>query len=85
MLEYLACVVIVAGIATLVFVSSLVVMLAHVGIANTFRAKSRAPIQARQLSSIFGGRDLEVSRSLALRGVGTNGHRQASQQFRAMR
>ncbi len=73
MLEYFVCVVAVVGIGTLVFVSSLVVMLTREGIANTFRAKSRALSQARHLSSILGGRDLEVSQSLAPHGGGTNG------------
>ena len=43
MLEYFVCMVIVASVATFVFASSLVMMLALEGIANAFRADSRAP------------------------------------------
>jgi hypothetical protein len=57
MLEGVVCVVIAAGIATLVFASSHVVMLARQGIANVFRGTSRSPSQ----TSHFGGRDLEFS------------------------
>ena len=66
MLEGVVCVVIAAGMATLVFASSLVVMLAHEGIANAFRGTSRSPSQ----TSHFGGRDLEFSLSPALRDGG---------------
>ena len=55
MLEGVVCVVIAAGIATLVLASSLVVMLARQGIANVFRGRSRAPSQTTH----FGGRDLD--------------------------
>jgi hypothetical protein len=48
MLEFLVCVGIVAGIAILVFASSLVLMLAHEGIARAFRAKSRVSNQTRE-------------------------------------
>jgi heme A synthase len=53
MLEGVVCVVIAAGMATLVFASSLVVMLAHEGIANAFRGKTTARSQTRH----FGGRE----------------------------
>ena len=56
MLEGVVCVVVAAGIATLVFASSLVVMLARQGIANVFRGRSRSPSQTTH----FGGRDLQV-------------------------
>lgn len=68
MLEYFVCVVAVAGVGTLVFVGSLVVMLAHVGIARAFRPRSIAPSQTRRLSPTAGSRDLERGRPHKLGG-----------------
>src|SRR6266568_9580667 len=66
MLEGVVCVVIAAGIGTLVFASSRVVMLARQGSANVFRGTSRSPSQ----TSHFGGHDLEFSLRPALRDGG---------------
>src|SRR5215471_16849831 len=76
-LEYLISVVAVLGFATLVFVSALLVMLAHDGFARVFRAGHRAPRPSPQVSSTFGGHDLEGSRSPGIALAG--GHLRASQ------
>lgn len=62
-LEYLICVVAVLGFASLVFVSSLLAMLAHEAFAYVLRAGRWAPSPTPQVSSTFGGRDLEGGRS----------------------
>ena len=65
-LEYLMCVVAAVGFATLVFVSSLLVMLAHDGFAYVFRAARWAFRLTPQVSSTFGGRDLKEGRGPAV-------------------
>jgi len=62
-LECLFCVGVALGLATLVFVSSLLVMLAHEGLTHVFRAGRWAPRLTTQVSSTFGGADLEGSGS----------------------
>jgi hypothetical protein len=62
-LEYLMCVVAAVGLATLVFVSSLLVMLTYDGFAHVFQAARRAPRLSPQAGSTFGGRNLEGSQS----------------------
>jgi hypothetical protein len=76
-LEYLICVVAAIGFASLAFVSSLLVMLAHDGFAHVFRAARRAPRLSPQVGSTFGGRDLEGSRSPGIALAG--GHLRVSQ------
>jgi len=74
-LEYLICVVAAIGFTSLVFVSSLLVMLAHKGFAYAFRAARMAPRLSLQVVSTFGSRDLEGSPGMALAGK----HLRASQ------
>ena len=74
--EYLVCVVAALGFGTLLLVGSLLVMLARAGLAHVFQALRRAANATFQVSSAFGGRDLEARRSpglvLAARGPGMN-------------
>ena len=63
MLEGLVCVVVAAGMATLVLASSLVVMLAYQELQTPFEAKAGPP-QTGRLRSISLGRNLEVSPNL---------------------
>jgi hypothetical protein len=76
-LEYLICVVAAIGFASLMFVSSLLVMLAHHGFAYVFRAARRAFRLTPQASSTFGGRALEGSRSTGIALAG--GHLRVTQ------
>jgi hypothetical protein len=62
-LEYLTCVVAVLGFATLVFASSLIVMLVRDGFAYVFRAARSVSCPTSQVSSTFGSCDLRESRS----------------------
>jgi hypothetical protein len=63
---YLVCVVAALGFGTLLFLSSLLVMLAREGFAYVFRALRRAPSLTLQVRSSFGGRDLKASPSLVI-------------------
>ena len=63
---YLVCVGAALGFGTLLFVSSLLVMLAREGFAYVFRALRRVPSPMFQVSSAFDGRNLEGSRSLVI-------------------
>jgi len=63
---YLVCVGAALGFGMLLFVSSLLVMLAREGFAYVFRALGRAPSPTLQVGSTFGGRDLEGSPSLVI-------------------
>ena len=76
-LEYLTCVVAAIGFTSLVFVSSLLVMLAHQGFAYVFRAARRAPRLSPQVGSTFGSRDPEGTRSPGMALAG--GHLRVSQ------
>jgi hypothetical protein len=59
MLEYISCVVAGLGFASLVFVSSLIVMLAHEGFGYVSRAARSALRPSPPVSSTFASRDLE--------------------------
>jgi len=63
---YLVCVGAALGFGTLLFVSSLLVMLAREGFACVFRALRRVPSPTLQVRLAFGGRDLEGSPSLVI-------------------
>jgi len=76
-LEYLFCIGVALGLATLVFVSSLLVMLAHDGFAYVFRAARRGPRLTTQVISTFAGPDLEGSGSPGIAFAG--GHPRVSQ------
>jgi hypothetical protein len=69
-LEYLISVGAALGLTGLVFVSSLLVILTHEGLAHVFRAARWAPRLSPQVSSTFGGRDLEGSRSPGIASAG---------------
>ncbi len=56
-LEYFVCVVAVLGLATLVFLISLIVVAANAEFAYVFRAKPRAPTSTSHVGSSFGGPD----------------------------
>jgi hypothetical protein len=75
--EYLICIVAAIGFGSLVFVSSLFVMLAHDGFAHVFRAARSAFRLTPQVSSTFGGHDLEANRSPGIALAG--GHPRMSQ------
>ena len=74
--EYLVCMAAAVGFGTLLLAGSLLVMLAREGITHAFRSLRRAANAMLQVSSAFGGRDLETRRSpglvLAARGPGIN-------------
>ena len=63
---YLVCVGAALGFGTLLFVSSLLVMLAREGFAYVFRALHRVPSPTLQVRSAYGGRDLQGSPSLVI-------------------
>jgi hypothetical protein len=63
---YLLCVGAALGLGTLLFVSSLLVMLAREGFAYVFRALRRVPSPMLQVRSSFGRRDLEGTPSLVV-------------------
>ena len=75
--EYLICIVAAIGFGSLVFVSSLFVMLAHDGFAYVFRAARRGPRLTTQVISTFAGPDLEGSGSPGIAFAG--GHPRVSQ------
>ncbi len=65
-LEYLVCILAVFGFATLLFVISLVPMLAHEGLAYVSETKRKAGSQTSQLVVGLGGHALEGGRSVFL-------------------
>jgi hypothetical protein len=68
---YLVCVVAALGFGTLLFVSSLLAMLAREGFAYVFQALRQAPSPTLQVSASFAGRHLEGSPSPVLLRVRT--------------
>jgi hypothetical protein len=69
--EYLVCVVAALGFGTLLLAGSLLVMLAREGFAHAFQVLRRAANATFQVSSAFGGRDLEARRSPSMVLAGT--------------
>ena len=61
--EYLVCVVAALGFGTLLLAGSLLAMLVREGFAHVFQALRRAANATLQVSSAFGGHDLEARRS----------------------
>ena len=61
--EYLVCVVAALGFGTLLLAGSLLAMLVREGFAHAFQVLRRAANATFQVSSAFGGRDLEARRS----------------------
>ena len=74
--EYLVCMAAALGCGTVLLAGSLLVMLARAGLAHVFQGLRRAANATFQVSSAFGGRDLEARRSpglvLAARRPGMN-------------
>ena len=69
--EYLVCVVAALGFGTMLLAGSLLVMLAREGFAHAFQVLRRAANATFQVSSAFGGCDLEARRSPSMVLAGT--------------